>query len=263
MKASFILPRIVLVFFLFFTAGPELRAQSVETQDFKANIALHPFCLINGGMRFDYEHPLMKESSHWIQYSIMAYYLPERKHAESINDPRWFREHDAWENFLTNFAPISSLSGMGLGVAYKYFFRDSYLLQGPFYLSPALNYTFFHVGYNEFTLAPFYEEGLRLWEYGFWSQNQDFHKFKTELNIGVQRRFSRRLFVDCFMGIGWDYSLSNRQNPYMKKTMYALGYSGWTLTLGFRLGGILGKDTVSKHYRKHPDRMINRVEIYP
>ena len=111
MKPSFILPRIVLVFFLFFTTNPELQAQAVETQDLEANIALHPFCLINGGMRFDYEHPLMKESNHWMQYSIMGYYLPEKKDAESINDYRSFQErNDGWKNFLTNFTPISSLA---------------------------------------------------------------------------------------------------------------------------------------------------------
>ncbi len=224
-KPSLIVTKFALIFLFAAMSLTTMLSQEKTKLYPKYTFAVQPLYLINGGLRFDFEQQLQSQKE-WLQYSIMGYYYQPKTYDNYYNGYSYFR----WEPFYSDFDSFSAFKGVGAGLAYKYF------LPRFFYISPGVNYSYFNVAYKEYAFSPYNEDGLTFYEYGYMPFEQNFHKLKSEVTVGIQSTLRKLIFVNVYAGFGYTYSFFDENKAAMNNSIFSFGYRGLTLTAGFRVG---------------------------
>lgn len=225
----------------YYYVTPPPKTRLVDWQNSDANrysISVHPFQLVNSGMRFDFEFELPQKGQ-WLQVNFSFY------------TRRWFTENDrgsydyyyddyygdyyggGWSNQLSGFDYFRKLGGVGLGVTYKYMFSPA-----GWYFNVGASVTYYDVHYVKGDYFPVKEGGLTYYEYCMGISNAKFVKPYVNVNIGKHIPFSKNIFMDLYCGVGYAYSIwtGYDRNSYDYTAMYGFARRGLTFSGGMRLG---------------------------
>jgi hypothetical protein len=187
-------------------------------------LAAHPYHLMKGGMKVDFEMEL-RDPGKWLQVGLMGYYVPEN---------RWRDEPGElchrWGNLASGYEEFTEMVGVGAGIAYKSMFSHR-----GFYFNTGLLYNYYNVKNPESRYVAIPQGGLTYYERTRVMGSTGYHQPTIFFNVGKHVALSRSLFIDAFTGIGYMYSIYNGG-----KTKYdefvSFGYRGSYLNLGLRLG---------------------------
>ncbi|MDR2129812.1 MAG: hypothetical protein LBP56_01360 [Odoribacteraceae bacterium] len=178
-------------------------------------VAWQPFYAINGTARFDFEARIKERK--WLQASLFAHAVTNKE------DEEWV--------FLSGGEDLSRLRGMGLGLAYKYFFHRW------FYGSAGITYNNYRVRYTDDVIRSYREDGLTFHEYLTDQEvQQHFDKFSTSWTIGLQSTLRHVFFVDLFVGLGYAYSFYDEAKKPYDDGPFSFGHCGLFPTGGLRFG---------------------------
>ncbi|MFV0417625.1 MAG: hypothetical protein ACK5KT_02675 [Dysgonomonas sp.] len=214
------------VLFFFVIVATSIHAQYKNNMDNypKYTIAVQPFYLLNGGLRFDFEKQL-NSPKNWLQLSISGYHLP-------YQNSNW----DWWETPNSNYDPISKLNGLGAGAAYKSIFYSTSV-----YYSAGLSYTHYRVTYSGADYHKFVEDGLTYYEYYRSDQKQIFNKLTASLCLGIQSTLNNLGFFDAYLGLGYSHSFYDASKRAFDDNQFGYGYRGLHVTGGVRFGITFGR----------------------
>lgn len=193
-------------------------------------IALHPFYLANYGLKVDFEMEL-KQPGQWLQFEAIGRYTGWHS-----NDYKPGERQDlctnGWDTIESGGKSFARMNGGGVGVAFKSMFQPN-----GWYFSIGVSFNFYNVFYSDYGYIPYQEDGLTFFKYDIGNQNVKFYKPGFDFNIGKQVAITKHLFLDGFLGIGYDYSFydANGENSY-NSGIFSYGYRGITLSGGFRIG---------------------------
>lgn len=190
----------------------------------KYTLAVQPFYLDNGGLRFDVERQL-NNPKNWLQLSISGFYLPHKNN-----------RIEYWKTSNSDYESFNKLNGLGTGLAYKSIFYSTSL-----YYSAGLSYTHYRVTYSDSNYHRFMEDGLTFYEYYQSNQRQIFNKLTGSLCFGVQSSLNRIFFIDAYLGLGYSYSFYDEKKKPFNDNMYGYGYRGLHVTGGVRFGITFGR----------------------
>jgi hypothetical protein len=180
-------------------------------------VAVHPLYLFNGGLRLDFEKRIDNTPA-WIQIGATGYHLA--RHTGRSN--YWYRPSGEY-NYL---------AGGGLDLNYKRFYNRKETL----YYSAGGAFTHYYIEYSGKHLRSYDEDGLTYYMYKYGNQKQKINKLGLNMYLGYQSPRPSFLF-DMFVGIGYRYSFrSYGKNELYENGMIALGYRGFVVTAGVRLG---------------------------
>lgn len=217
---------VILCFVILFAAKMDMQAQPVrqyyETTLPRYAFSLEPLYLYNGSMRLNVEKRL--ESKDWIELNLTGYYLQR----DAIEN----REYERGRHFTSNsdFERFTGLSGLGIGGAYKHYLSRS------FFMSGGASYTYYHVQYLDWGFYKYREDELDFYKYHYQDFSQTFNKFTANLSIGARSTFLHTLFVEYYFGIGYAYSLFNKDKKAYDGTAFGFGYKGSYPTAGIKIG---------------------------
>ncbi|MBB4035693.1 hypothetical protein GGR21_001588 [Dysgonomonas hofstadii] len=219
------------VFILLLSLSGSLMGQEVKKRNTlegypKYTIAVQPFHLMNGTLKLDFETQL-KSPKNWLQLSISGSYLGTRD---------MYSSNYSWSTFNSDFNDFSGLKGFGLGAAYKSIIYSTWL-----YYRAGVAYDHYRVKYPGFGYFPYIEDGLTYYEYHWTQQKQIFNKLSSSICIGMQSHFSNVLFFDAYIGIGYAYSMYDKDKRSFEEGMYGFGRRGAFLAGGVRIGVAFGK----------------------
>lgn len=215
------------------------RPETKETQRY--TIAVHPFHLINNGLKFDFEYELGKPGT-WLQAGITGYAAPSRD-ARYLWDDYYGYNHRNTPNSGGN--SYERMWGMGVSALYKHMWS-----RRGWYFSTGLSLEFFRVGRYERGYASFEEDGLTFYESASYIRDKSYVRPTAHFNVGKHFSLSRRTFLDLYIGVSASYSIYRRE-PYDPNNyyggyfydydgMYGFGYRGLNLfNCGFRFGVLL------------------------
>lgn len=206
-------------------AGPLLIAQDTISYP-QYTVAIQPFYLADGGLRFDFEKQLGSPKQ-WLQLGIAGYYLSDKS-----NNPG-----DYWETISSGGDNIMSLKGAGIWINRKAFIPSSRFV----YISGGLSYKYLDVGYTGRGYIPYIEDGMQFYEYSDYKDNQVFNKVTGSLCLGLQTSLRYRIILDTYLGLGYTYSFYDEDKPSFNHDMFGYGYRGVTLIGGIRLGVTFGR----------------------
>lgn len=191
-------------------------------------IAVQPFYMVNGGLRFDFETQMRNEKE-WMQYSLSGYYLSETD-ADPVNQ-YYSYNYNGWTHFNSCFEPISSLKGFGFGASYKQLF-DYLSLYG----SVGFYYNYYHVGFSSIELTGFVENDLTFYKYMEIDHHQNFHQFKPNVTLGTQSTLRSLFFYDAYINVAYNYALYDKNKYAFNDSPYGYGFRGITFSVGLRIG---------------------------
>lgn len=217
---------VILFFVILFAVKMDIQAQPVqqyhETAFPRYAFSLEPLYLYNGSMRLNVEKRL--ESKDWIELNLTGYYL----HHDKIET----REYEQGSHFTSNsdFERFTGLSGLGIGSTYKHYFSRS------FFLSAGASYTYYRVQYMGLGFYQYEEDKLNFYKYHYQDFSQTFNKFTTNLSIGARSTFLHTFFVEYYFGVGYAYSLYNKEKRAYNSTPFGFGYKGSYPTAGIKIG---------------------------
>lgn len=195
-------------------------------------IAVHPFYLANKGLKVDFEMEL-KEPGQWLQIQAIGRYTGLYSDDYFIGE-RYDLYKNGWETIESGSTTFAKMNGAGVGVAFKSMFQPN-----GWYFSVGLSFNYYNVFYSGYGYIPYQEDGLIFYKKDLGNQNTKFFKPGFDFNIGKQVALTKNLFLDGFLGLGYDYSFYDRKvEPRYDSGIFSYGYRGFTLSGGFRIGWI-------------------------
>jgi hypothetical protein len=198
-----------------------LNAQDYEEKLPNYTFSVEPLLLYNGGLRLNFEKQL--KPRHWLGINITGYLMPYDSVSEDYYDSSWITSNSDFDSFL-------ELKGLGLSGAYKYHFNSTY------FVAAGISYTYFDVGYQDYVYHRYEEDGLTLYDYGLRDMHQYFHKATGSLCFGIHSNFHHAFYVEPYLGLGYAYSLYDKDKKPFNKTIFGFGYKGTYITAGVKLG---------------------------
>jgi hypothetical protein len=178
---------------------------------------VHPLYLFNGGLRLDFEKRINNTPA-WIQIGATGHHLAHHNDRSNY----WYMPTGEY-NYLV---------GGGLDLNYKRFYNRKETL----YYAAGGAFTHYNIEYPGQNLRSYVEDRLTYYIYEYGNQKQKINKLGLNLYLGYQTQRPAFL-LDMFVGIGYRYSFrSDDRNELYDNGMIALGYSGFVVTTGVRLG---------------------------
>jgi len=197
---------------------PENVPEKLPHQEKRFTIAAQPLYIFNNAVRLDFEMRI-KNTPSWIQISPVGYLMP------NIND-------DNTEYWTFSGDGLSSLRGGGLELNYKYFFNRIESL----YVAAGGSYTHYNIGYSDYFMDKYTEDGLVYYIYKYGDIKQRINKWGLNTYFGYQIPKPGFLF-DMFVGLGYRYSHKNNAvGRQFDDSMLSFGYSGPIFMTGVRIG---------------------------
>lgn len=206
-------------------------------------VAIHPFHLVNSGLKFDFEYEL-RQPGEWLQAGIMGYAAPSRYHRNY--------DYHYGSDYNDRYSPNSGFDGYrhmwGLGVSAL--FKKMWHSRG-WYFSTGLVMEFYRVGRSAYGYQPYQEDGLTFYEGASYIHVKSFFKPTVQFNLGKHFSLSRRCFLDAFVGVSASYSFYKRElSPdyydreygyyyYNFQGMNGFARRGLNFNCGFRFGVLL------------------------
>ena len=184
-------------------------------------IALRPLYIANNGIKVDFEMELPNSQGNWLQIDAVV------RFNTSDSAYRYISYWEAGDNWFT------TLNGCGIGAYYKSYFRPN-----GWYYNVGLMLNYYGVTKPGTVESTFTEDGLNFIRYDRQMIHWNFIKPAVNFNIGKHFALTERLFLDAFAGIGYTYSIHNR-DAYKYFTSYnpcGFSYRGLYVSGGFRIG---------------------------
>jgi hypothetical protein len=197
---------------------PENVPEKLPHQTKRFTVATQPLYIFNNAIRLDFEMRI-KNTPSWIQISPVGYLLP------ALNE-------DNTEYWTFSGEELSSLRGGGLELNYKYFFNK----KESFYVAAGGSYTHYNIGYSDYYMDKYIEDGLVYYMYKYGDMKQQINKWGLNTYIGYQIPTPTFLF-DMFVGLGYRYSHKNNDvGNQFDGSMISFGYTGAVFLTGVRFG---------------------------
>lgn len=211
-------------------------------------IAIHPFTLVNNGLKADFEYEL-KTPGRWLQFQVAGYIAPQRDgYRYYYHDYDNYDYYSRRTNPIAGFDYFNKLGGFSIGVGYKHMFT-----RNGWYFSPALKFSHFSIHFREMGMASFISDGMTFYEPRYVTKKAKYYKPTVSFNVGKHIAFSKHFFMDLYTGLGITYSFYNDnaiQTYYYSSGssydelrysdgMSAIGYSGAQIVGGIRFGFLL------------------------
>lgn len=215
-----------------------------ETKDVQRyTVAVHPFHLVNNGLKFDFEYEL-RVPGEWLQVSLIGYAAPTRTNYYNYRygDNARYTPNSGYDDYR-------HMWGVGTSALYKKMWH-----QRGWYFSTGLVLEFYRVGRSEYGYVPYKEDGLTFYDRDRYTDIRSFFKTTAQFNLGKHFSLSRRCFLDAFIGVSYSYSFyDNRPHPYNEshKVDYYYDYyynyngmngfarRGFNVNCGLRFGVLL------------------------
>ncbi len=191
-------------------------------------IAVRPYQFFNSGFKADFEFEL-STAGQWLQFSLAGYHKPQYDYYGPVT--RYNYRYEGWENLLSGYHPFEKMTGAGVGAAYKRMFSDN-----GWYWSAGMNFNFYDVSYKERGYYMFYEDDMQFFEETIQMERSQFYKLVFNVNIGKHFALSRNLFLDTYIGLGYERTFIGGYDTGSFNNMCAFGYSGLCFNSGLRLG---------------------------
>lgn len=188
-------------------------------------VAVRPLYIFNGGLRADFGIETARPGL-WVEVEAAVRF-----------NPRYSEESLRHANFESNFDPFVSSAGCGVGVACKQIFSPR-----GWYASAEARFDYNRVWFDGVRFVMFREDGSEFWRPAAGVYRADVFKPALKADIGIQRFVTRRMFVDFFCGLGYDFGFTGRngRNPVPPgDSLYGFWHNGFFFDCGFRLGWIL------------------------
>ncbi len=210
-------------------------------------IAVNPFYLISGGLKFDFEYEL--KTGKWIQTSLIGYYAPDRENENSY----WWG--DGYGNnrysFVSGFDNYYSMWGVGASALYKHVWS-----RRGWYYSTGITLEYFNVKQMRSGYKPYQEEGLAglyFYEASISPYAMSFVKPTATFNFGKHIAIAPVCFLDLYIGVGFSYSIYDQDKHFGHISdydgeiyyepeydgMYGFARRGFVFNAGFRFGVLL------------------------
>jgi hypothetical protein len=204
-----------------------LNAQKQEQKRPRYAITVEPLYLHNGGLKLNLEKQLKQKET--LELSLVAYFLPYRK-IESYYFLFWGGKEGGYITPSSEFQRFNKLSGCGIGGAYKRYFSKFGVL------SAGMSYTYSDIQYPHLGFHKYKEDGLTFYEYDLREVHQNFNTFAANLSAGIHSSFHNLIFVECTLGLGYAYSLYDKDKRAFNNYALGLGYRGIYPALSVKLG---------------------------
>jgi hypothetical protein len=120
--------------------------------------------------------------------------------------------------------------GCGIGGAYKRYFLNLGIL------SAGMSYTYSDIQYPHLGFHKYKEDGLTFYDYDLREVYQSFNTLTANLSVGVHSPFYNLIFVECTLGLGYVYSLYDKDKRAFNGYALGLGYRGIYPAISFKLG---------------------------
>lgn len=206
--------------------GQEIKKRNSIENYPKYTIAIQPWHLINGTLKIDFETQL-NSPKNWLQVTVSGSYLKKKD---------LYPSGSLWSTFNSDFDDFHGLSGFGTGVAYKSIFYPTW-----FYYSIGVNYAYYNVHYPSYGFHPYVEDGLTYYDYYRRLEKQTFNKLSSSLCIGMQSNLNSDVFFDIYIGIGYAYSIYDKNKRAFDENIYGFGRRGTFFAGGVRFGFAFGR----------------------
>lgn len=186
-------------------------------------VGLRPGYLINFGLKADFEFELHK-GGRWLQFELAG------------RRSGWRHGYESWENFESGFYSFSKIDGFGFGAAYKQF-----LSSNGWYFSAGAMFNYYNVHHPGTIMVNFTEDGTSYQRYEKGMLNTRYYKPAVNINIGKHIAFTRHLFIDLYIGLGYARSFfDGAPNIFDHGNPFTMAYSGILCSGGFRIGWVWG-----------------------
>jgi len=183
--------------------------------------------------RFDFEMRL-GDGLGWLQFGPAVYYGKRYEDGNNNNPSYYYDENDyhfrGWR-YISLREPFSKVRGGGLDVNYKQFFNPAL----PPYFAVGLSYTHLKIDYWGYSWENYTEDGLAYHAYVLDYRTQNINRMGINTYLGLQYTGKFCLF-DIYCGLGFRYSLSEKNKPPFNNNMFSYGYTGMAYLLGMRIG---------------------------
>ncbi len=205
-------------------------------------IAVRPIQLISYGLKVDFEFEFL--TGKWLQFSLAGYYAPQYDHSMVSGDYHFSAQSGGWKSPMSDGEYFEKLGGGGLAVAYKSMFSNSgwyWSAEMHFYYYDVSHWLNYYYGYDydmRSYVAKKYGKTVRM----------QFYKPGININIGKHFALGRNLFLDAYIGLGYDFTSGGREIPELAGTkyyvylfergMFAFGYRALYINSGLRLGWV-------------------------
>lgn len=188
-------------------------------------VAVRPLYLFNGGLRADFGIETARPGW-WVEVEATVRF-----------NARYRDDALRHCNFESDFDPFVSSAGCGVGVACKRIFSP----QG-WYVAAGARFDYNRIRFDGVRYVMFREDGSEFWRPAAGVYGADVFKPAVKADIGIQKFVTRRMFVDFFCGLGYDFGFAGRngRNPVPPGDgLYGFWHHGLFVDYGFRLGWIL------------------------
>ncbi|MDR0505908.1 MAG: hypothetical protein LBH32_03690 [Dysgonamonadaceae bacterium] len=198
-----------------------MNAQNPEIHLPRCAVSFEPLYLLNSGLRVNFEYRSTAE--HAFELSLIPYYAKEID--EDTHDDLTIHH----VNVNSGFREFNSLSGLGTGLGYKYYFASL------FFINPNISYTRYNVKYEGWEFKQFKEDGLTYYSYEQTLIKQPFDKFTVCMTLGGRSSYRHAFFVEYYAGIGLAHSIYDINKKKYNESMFGYGYSGIYLSTGIKI----------------------------
>lgn len=218
------------------------RPDTKEVQRY--TVAVHPFHLVNNGLKFDFEYEL-RTPGEWLQVGLLAYLAPERN-IYYYEDWWGYGGHNPRSTFNSGFDNYNRMWGIGASAMFKKMWHSR-----GWYFSTGIVLEYYRVGNMEEGYFPYTEDGLTFYKTGSRLISKSFVKPTAQFNLGKHCALSRRCYLDMFIGISASYSIYNSEYApayydsdygnyyYEYQSMNGFARRGFNFNCGLRFGVLL------------------------
>ncbi len=211
MKKSYFIFTLVTLIFSYASA------QEQETFLPRTGIGFVPQYTISGGLRFDIDRIISKNSNQWLIISPQFFVLTGMKY-----------DHD-----------FDNLTGVGLDLKHKIYFKPNSMKPLGFYAEYGVMFQYFSITDNRQYTDSYSENGVNYYEVVEGKVNTNLYKFGGNFHLGYQWLFGDKVYFDIYTGAGIRLSYNNNLkglDAWYNNYWTDYGYSGTLLDGGFRVG---------------------------
>ena len=192
-------------------------AQEKEIFGSHLGIGFVPQYTISGGMRFDIDRSISKNSNQWLIISPQVFMVTGGRYGHEFEE----------------------LTGLGLDLKHKIYLKPNSMKPLGFYAQYGVMFQYFSITENRQYTESYSENGVEYYEVVEGELNTKLYKYGANFHLGYQWLVGDKVYFDIYTGAGIRISHNNQNeglDTWYNDYWVDYGYSGTLLDAGFRVG---------------------------